>query len=39
VATWFHFLPTLEDGYRLAVSRFQSGELLPGTGVWRNWVK
>ena len=33
VAPWFHFLPTLEYGYRLAASRFQSGELLPGKGM------
>jgi hypothetical protein len=26
-------MPTLEYGYRLAASRFQSGELLPGMGV------
>jgi hypothetical protein len=29
----------LEDGYRLAAIKFQSGELLPGMGAWRNWVK
>ena len=33
MATWFHFLPTLEDGYRLAAAKFQSGELLPLRGV------
>ena len=33
VATWFHFLPTLEFGCRLAVTIIQSGELLPGKGM------
>jgi hypothetical protein len=33
VVSWFHFLPTLEDGYRLAAIKLQSGELKPLGGV------
>ena len=33
ICTEWRNCPTLEDGYRLAASRFQSGELLPLGGV------